>query len=301
MGTDHGNECGLELGCGLVAVFQTQGQRFAHYWLEWLQDAFIVVCFEAIDLHAVDGDGRGLAHQHPVERGTGTEDISPGAKTAIALVLLQRRIALGEHHRDAAMLQSGRFFGRAKVEQDGLAYCRQVDVVRLHIAMHHATLVHVGEAVEQHLHQATRHIHVQRRTHLAEVGIEGHALVVIHHHVGGVVGVEEGSDAHHIGVVEFGDDARLPQELIFAGVEAFAVVGGVHGDVEGIRHPRSHFWRQKLLDGHPLLQINIPAQVGNAKAAGAAQHFADAVLPGQHRTVRQKHGRARRRLVVAAK
>ncbi len=112
---------GAEFRCGLIAISQVQGQALTQHRLERVGYAGVVVFFERVLRHAVDGDRGRAAGDHPVERRRRTVDVRPRPLLAVALVLLQRRVALGEHHRHTAVLAGKVFPRRTKVQQDRLA------------------------------------------------------------------------------------------------------------------------------------------------------------------------------------
>ena len=204
-----------------------------------------------------------VAEQHPIEGRAERVDVGPRALAAAA-VLLDRAVARGDHRHFPFPPAGGS--GRAEIEQHqrtvGSAHR---DVVGLDVAVHEAGTVHGLEPVQQR-RQQIQQIALADATAVRPPLAQGLAALVLEHHVGGVVGLEEAGHAHDVGVAEGSQRARLHQEVLEATqveVETACAAGADALVLEAIGDLR----RQVFLDRHPRMQVNVRCQVGDAEAA----------------------------------
>ena len=113
--------------------------------------------------------------------------------------------------------------------------------------------------------------------------LKGNTLHIFHNDVGGIVGQKEVSYLHNLRHLrEPGQHFGLPEKPLLVIAEPSAFISGaayhIHG-YGGIPHHHPH--GIIFLDGYRDIQIQIPAQIGNAKAA-LSQHLAHQILLLQH-------------------
>ena len=112
---------------------------------------------------------------------------------------------------------------------------------------------------------------------LPQVFAEGDPFHVVHDTVAGAVGAEEVLDRDDARMlVEVGQGPGLFQEAIKPIVELFAGLASVDGQAHTIRGATGAITGQVFLDRQSELQILIPGEVGDPKAA-MAQDPADTV------------------------
>ena len=123
-------------------------------------------------------------------------------------------------------------------------------------------------------------------------GLQRVALLVVHDHVGGGVGLEIAQHAHDVRMAELAQRARLEQEALEAPPVARLVlrrlrdhfaVGRAHGELA----------RQVFLDRDVLVEVGVARAVGDAEAA-RAQHLLDAVFVQHRLHLRARCGTAAR-------
>ena len=130
--------------------------------------------------------------------------------------------------------------------------------------MHEAGTVHGLQAVQQR-RQQVQQIALADAAAVRPPLAQGLAALVLEHHVGRVVGLEEAGHAHDVGVAEGGQRAGLHQEVLESPqieVETAGTAGADALVLETIGDLR----RQVLLDGHPRMQVDVRGQVGDAEA-----------------------------------
>ena len=91
---------------------------------------------------------------------------------------------------------------------------------------------------------------------------------VLHHDVGGAVGLEEMLYLHDVRVFEAGHHPGFVQEPVQAPVEVRLVPGGFGQDGH-VLLAQGQVRRQALLDGHRDVQGDVPAEIGDAEPAVA--------------------------------
>jgi hypothetical protein len=194
--------------------------------------------------------------------------------------------------------------GGTEVKQDGPhaagVQARQVEVLGFEVAVQEALGMNSPQTVEDREDQLFGLILGQAPAPLIQVLGQREPLIVVHHQIGRAVGLEEVPHPHDVGVIELGQGARLQQELLQAEAEQLAIVLGMDGDGGPVAGSPGQVPGQKLLDGHPGLEVEIPAQVGDTKAAGLAQHPANQKLFMEPGAVRQNQRAARGLLIIAA-
>ncbi len=214
----------------------------------------------------------------------------------MALVLLHWGEAVLEHHGHGfAVLHRP---GAAEVQQLQAAVRHPHDVVRGDVPVDHLFLVEPPDIVQQVLQRRQQRF---RRNALARLGVhqavQGRAVQVFHHQVGGVVGLQVGQGLDHRGhPLQAGEYPGLLDKAV-----ASALVGLLHA---GQGHHRNAVLPafgapggEVLLHGHPAALRLVPAGVGHAEAA-LAQRRADLIAvawgepgPAQNGAHRKQKGR----------
>ena len=117
------------------------------------------------------------------------------------------------------------------------------------------------------------------------IALQVHAGHVFHDDVGGVVFFKEVLDPDDLGHIgEPGQGLGLPEEPGAAIIKQVPLAALQAGDLQGTHMvPGNKVVGVKFLNSHRGIQIQIPAQIGNAEAA-LAQDPAHQVLPPQHRS-----------------
>ena len=101
-------------------------------------------------------------------------------------------------------------------------------------------------------------------------------------------------------MVHPGQGAGLGEKLVQPVAEEPVLLRGVGQDAAAVRGAHGQIPRQVFLDRHRGLQLEIPAQVGDAEAAGLAEYSADEELPVEQAAQGQGLGRARGLFVESA-
>ena len=272
------------------------------------QELAAVVASRGLDCraHAVLVDAqhrllRRLAGDRPVERGAEGVEIGPRPlQAAVAGVLLVRGIArLDDARERAAHLRHGPA-RRPEVEQHGGAVRAHDDVVGGDVAVQEVGRVHHLERIEQRGDEEIELVLRGRALEAAQPGLQAHALLEAHHHVGGGVGLEHAADANDGGMLEARQRARLLEEvgapLVEGRLVAFRLRPHAHGGVAV-----AEFDRVVLLDGHHGAEVEILGLVGDAESAGPDDaHDAIAAvqngIDGQHQPAVQQSPQSRNHL-----
>jgi len=138
-------------------------------------------------------------------------DVGPGALLIAVtggVVLFEGRVAGGYEARQGARLHAQGQSRGTEIQQHGHAVFPQVDVAGFDIPVDEAGVVHELQPIEQRQENI-----FQRRlaAHLLELErvLETFPALVLHDHVGGVVGLEHAHDAHDVGVAKLRQRSRL--------------------------------------------------------------------------------------------
>ena len=207
-------------------------------------------------------------------------------------VLLDRRVAGLEHHRQRMRHVADDAPRRAEVEQQRPGRGEQ-DVVGGDVAVEALGRVHHRQRVEQRRQPGAQLRLARRMAHLGERRLEGRALVERHRHVGGAVLLPEAIDLDQGRMVEAGEEARLVDEALQARLEGVEMALGLDHDRRRARDPRGHRRRHVLLDRDLALQRMVPGQVDDAEAALADQagDLVVAQVGAERQRVAQRRGR----------
>ena len=144
--------------------------------------------------------------------------------------------------------------------------------------------VHRVQAVEQRQQDAQQEFLIGLGNALQHLA-QRHARLVIHHHVGGAVGLEITADGDDVRVAELGEQARFLQKAVQAPL--VVVLGtGADGDDTAIQRAHRELYRQVLLDCYLEFEVGVVGEVGHAETARPEYRF-QPVLE-QHRAGRQR-------------
>ena len=282
---------------GLNAVFGPDGHALLQHLDLPLGDALRAAPVQGRLLdHPGEGFRGNAACDAVIDRGAEGVHIRPGAQAAPTLVLL---------HGGEAVFQNGlggagqlpvrvgiiHLPHRAEVHQLGPVPGVEHDVVRGDIPVDQTRLMHQGQGLHNGLQNPQGLVHGDPAAPFADVFGQVDALNVLHDHVRRVVGLEKVKDGHNLRhIPEFGHGLGLPQEPLPAGGVARFQVGGVAGHGAGAAViPVHRAGREEFLDAHPDVQVQVPAQVGDAEAS-LAQHPAHLVLSRENRAHRKLVG-----------
>ena len=135
-----------------------------------------------------------------------------------------------------------------------------------------------------------------QRAVASQQGVERFAVLVVHHDVGGVVGLEAVAHPHHVRMLEAGQRPGLVQKPAQAPLEPLAVACRLRVDLRAVAH--GDLIRQVLLHGDLDAQPRVLAQVGHAEPANAqdAHHMVGAKLEASRQrlfVIFAAHGRAK--------
>ena len=193
-------------------------------------------------------------------------DVRPRALGALALVLLRRRVAGGRDGRHApGIAPPQRLPRRAEVQQHRrLVRAAHEDVGGLDVAVQEAGRVHLAQPVRHRQHHPLQ-LRFRERAVALEQRVQRLAILVVHHDVGGVVGLEAVPHPHHVGMLEPRQRPRLVQKPAQAPLEALAVAGRLRVYLRAVAH--RDLVRQVLLHRHLHAQPAVLAQIGDAKSA----------------------------------
>lgn len=104
-----------------------------------------------VGVHARHRFDRVLPGDRAIEHARHGIDIGPGTLIAAAVILLDRAIARREHSGECLRARRQRLAGSAEVDQHRRAILADIDVLGLDIAMQDASLVTLGQAVQQRM------------------------------------------------------------------------------------------------------------------------------------------------------
>ena len=173
--------------------------------------------------------------------------------------------------------------GGAEAEQHR-ADRREDDAVGTDVLVPDAAVVQQGHGVEHRLQPGPQ---LRLSRHVVELGervLEGRALVEGHHHVGGAVLFPEAVHLDQRRVIEAGEQPRLGDEALQAGLVGVRVAFRGHRHRGRAGGPGRHRDRQVFLDRDPALQDRVPGTVDD-REAGFADHVGELVFaqPGAPR------------------
>ena len=188
----------------------------------------------------------------------------------------ERRVAWRHDAGQVLALAADRVARRAEIEQDRRAVMADEDIAGLDIAVQVAGGVDLGQTVEQRHEERAQFVLGELAALLAHDGGEAVALLVLHHHVGGAVRLEEAEHRHDARMAEYREGLRLLQEALEAPVVIVLVALGARPD-RGLALADGELDRQVLLDRDVLLEVGVPGEIGDAEAA-RAQDRLDLVL-----------------------
>ena len=219
-------------------------------------------------------------------------DIGPGAQLALVLILLEGGEAVLDHGLGGVAVAA--VPGGTEVQEPGPAVGEDHDIVRADVPVDDVRLMDILQG----LHDGLQQLQQLLRLHgagAADPLRQGLAMEVLHDDIGGIVLLEAAADMDHRRLIlEFGQGPGFPQEPGLTGGILLPDLGGIASDIAGHRMVTGdHKAGVVLLDRHRGLQIGIPAQVSDAKAA-LAQHPAHHILAPEHRA----HGELMRLVVL---
>ncbi len=169
---------------------------------------------------------RTFAADGTVERRAERIDIRPWpllVAVATGVVLLERRVAGGHQRRQGTRLDAERLPGGTEIQHHGRAIVAHEQIVGLDIAVHESCLMHPLQAIEQR-HEQRAQTFLAAALGLAEQGAEAAPLLVLHDHIGGVVGLEDAVHADDVGMLEARQGAGLAQKAVQTPAEGFGLV-----------------------------------------------------------------------------
>ena len=197
-------------------------------------------------------------------------DVRPRTLLPLLRILLHRRIPRRQDRRHRSALRHHRLPRRPEIQQHRRAVLiAQHDVPRLDVPVHHPGAVHLLQTVQQRQQNAP-HFRLRQRLPILQPLRKRLPLHILHRDVAGAVGAEEAVDLHDAAVPEARQHPRLLKEAVQAPLEDILV---------GLR-PRRHRQAaladgavrgQVFLDGDRDVEFGVPAQVGDAEAAGAEE------------------------------
>ena len=205
-------------------------------------------------------------------------DVGPGPLLSGPLVLLEGPVAGGHDAGQVLRLFAEGVARGAEVEQQRRALGAQVDVGGLHVAVQHAGAVHDAEALEHRDHDAQHLGLLELLLLAAHEGVEGLALLVVHHEVGGAVALHVVGDAHDARVPELGEGAGLLEEALQPELVLVGDLLAARRDRRRLGLAHGELDRQVLLQGHVGLEPVVPGLVGDPEAPGA-ELGEDLVIP----------------------
>ena len=233
---------------------------------------FSVLCER---LRALDSVVRRASGHGAIDRRAEAVDIAPWPLLiAPARVLLNGRVARRDEIGDGARFADHGVARRAEIQQHRRAVVTHEDVGRLDVAMHEALRVDLFEAVEQRMQDLQDLVFEQRATTL-EQAVEALALLILHHHIGGVIRFKNIVHAHDAGMFELGQGARFDNEAF---EPRFIFVGEFVGECQyrAILLAMRKLARQVFLDRDRTVQIVVGGEVGDAESA-LTKHPVDGV------------------------
>ncbi len=222
---------------------------------------------DGVDLHAGERVGRVLAGHRVEEDAAERVDVRPRPLLGLRRVLLEGGVPGRDEGGQRALGAADRVAGGAEVDEDGLAVGPHEDVVGLDVAVQETRRVDLADAVEEQGEQRLDRL-LRREGVLLQPGLERLAVLVVHHHVAGAVGLEVAVDPDDVGMAEAGQRARLLEEAVQA---RLVVLGALRvGQRDGaVVHARHVARGEVLLDRHVLLEVRVAREVGDAEPADA--------------------------------
>ena len=169
---------------------------------------------------------RPLAGDGTVERRAQRIDVRPRTllvAVASGIVLLERREAGGHQRGQGTRFHAERLPGGAEIQHHGRAVVTYEQVVGFDIAMHESRLVHPFQPIEKR-HEQRAQILLAAAVGLTQDRAEAAPLLVLHDHIGGVVGLEDAVHPDDIGMLEARQGACLTQEPVEAPAKSLGFV-----------------------------------------------------------------------------
>ena len=239
------------------------------------------------------GVRRRLSREHEQQGGGQGVDIALRRELAQAGILFERRIALGAaygvdgrggHARGVVML------GQTEVDEHRahtrVAVGAQHYVGGLDVEVGYAVGMEVFGGMQYGLHDGERLSFVEGAV-LSDIGGEGRAFEILHHIVGGAVGLEDFAHLHDVpvgrGGGNFAQTPGLGNEILEGGFDSLAVVGMTIDHAVGLSE--AQLFGKVLLDGEMGLYRDAVdrkrggRQIGDAETT-RAEHPLDAVAVG---------------------
>ena len=200
-------------------------------------------------------------------------------------VLLDRRIAWLENHRQCVRHVADDTPRRAEVEQHGALIGKQHDVVGRDVAVVDMIPVDDGQGVHEGRQDLAYPGFVGRVVAQLENVMQGLAAEVRHDHVGRAVRLPEAVHLDQRGVIELGEHARFVDEAAQADLEGRAIA------LRSYRHrsvvpARSEQGRHVLLQRHLAMQRVVLGEIDDAEATFTDQ--IDDLELAEHRADRQR-------------
>ena len=172
-------------------------------------------------------------------------------------------------------------FAQSEVDEPRFVVVAQQNVGGLHVEVRHLVLVDKAECVG-YLEDIARGFGFAEVALAFYLVMERAVLCVLHDVVGRAVLLEHVNDAYDIGVLQFGNVARLLEKLIAVAFNELAAAFGGNRDMVCVGIAHAEILHEELLDGHDAVQPLLQGEVGDAEAALAkyALYFVFAILQG---------------------
>ena len=177
-------------------------------------------------------------------------------------------ISGGDDGGQALALIAHRLSGGAEIEQHRLPTFTHKDIGRLDIAMQKPRLVDFREPAEQGVEHGAN-LRLLHRPFAFEDLVKAFAGFVVHHHVGGVIGLEETQDLDDVGMAKCNEGLGFDAEPRKAPFEVALVIGTHRKDSDRITPPHGDAGGQIFLDRDQPVEAGLARFVGNTETPGA--------------------------------
>ena len=186
---------------------------------------------------------------------------------ALVGVLLHRRVARRHQARQREALTGDGLAGGTEVQQHRCAVAADQNVRGLDVPVDEAFVMKAREGSQQG-QQHVEDVGFRQAAPFADDGFQRLAALVLHHHVAGVVQLEEIEHGDDERVAEAREDLTLFQEPFAAPYESLGLLfrGGLN---VAIVIPVRELLREVLFDGNRAIQIRVGRKIGYAETASA--------------------------------
>ena len=160
---------------------------------------------------------------------------------------------------------------RAEIQQHRGAVTADENIGGLDIPVDEPLIVEAREGPRQG-QEYLEHVGFRQAASFADDGLQRLAALVLHHHVAGVVQLEEIQHRYDVGIAEAGQDLAFFEKSLAAPDKGFGFClrSGVDAAVV---IPASQLLREVLLYGNRAIQIRIGREIGNSESASAENAF----------------------------